>query len=76
MPQASDEGRTYAIRVKGHVDPGWSDWFGGLAIRQLPGGESVICGTLADQAELHGLLTKIRDLGLPLIEVTPHRPND
>jgi len=58
----------YEIRVKGELDPRWESWFDGMTI--TPGDdETIICGTLADQAALHSLLTKIRDLGLPLIAV-------
>ncbi len=59
----------YAIRVRGALDPAWSSWFEGMSIRSDQPGESVITGPVADQAALHGLLTKIRDLGLPLISI-------
>jgi hypothetical protein len=55
------------IRVKGHLDDHWSGWFGGLTITKEANGEAVLAGPLADQAALHGVLIKIRDLGLPLI---------
>jgi hypothetical protein len=59
----------YEIRVKGVLDARWQTWFEGMSI--APGDdETVISGTVADQAALHSLLTKIRDLGLPLIAVT------
>jgi hypothetical protein len=57
----------YHIRVKGHLDQHWSDWFGGLAITNEANGEAVLAGPLADQAALHGVLIKVRDRGLPLI---------
>ena len=60
---------TYNIRVKGHLGPTWSDWFEGLTITNLPHGEAELIGTLADQAALHGVLLRIRDLGLPLVSV-------
>ncbi len=60
----------YQIRVKGHLGPGWSDWFDGWRIVNEENGEAVLSGPVADQAALHGLLTRIRDLGLPLIAVT------
>ena len=60
----------YAIRVRGHLDGTWSDWFGGLAITNLAGGDALLTGELADQAALHGVLTQVRDLGLPLLAVT------
>ena len=59
----------YAIRVRGVLDPGWSAWFVGMQVHSDGPDESVILGPVADQAALHGLLAKIRDLGLPLISV-------
>lgn len=60
----------YHLRVTGHLDQSWSPWFDGLAIAQEANGETVLSGPVADQAALHGLLTKVRDLGLPLVAVT------
>jgi hypothetical protein len=60
----------YHIRVKGHLDDHWSDWFGGLTITNQASGEAVLAGPLADQAALHGVLIRVRDLGLPLLAVT------
>ena len=59
----------YEIRVKGHLDPHWSEWFGGLTITNLENGEAVLCGEIVDQAALHGVLSRVRDLNLPLIAV-------
>jgi hypothetical protein len=59
----------YHIRVRGHLNDNWSDWFGGLTISNEAHGEAVLDGPLADQAALYGVLIKIRDLGLPLITV-------
>jgi hypothetical protein len=59
----------YAIRVRGVLDPAWSSWFEGMDVHSDRPGESVITGPVADQAALHGLLEKIRDLGLPIISV-------
>jgi len=61
---------TYHIRLKGHLASHWSDWFQGMSISNEPNGEAVLCGPLADQAALHGVLIKIRDLGLPLLGMT------
>ena len=61
----------YAIRVQGHLTPRWSTWFDGFEITTAPDGTSIISGTVVDQAALHGLLQSLRDLGLPLISVTP-----
>jgi hypothetical protein len=64
----------YRIRVRGHLDPSWSEWFDGLAITNLESGDTVLAGPVIDQAELHGLLAKIRDLGLSLVEVQQEDP--
>jgi hypothetical protein len=67
----------YEIRVKGHLDTRWAAWFDGLTLTHGSNGTTVIHGPVADQAALHGLLQKIRDLGLPLISVNhiaPDRP--
>jgi hypothetical protein len=59
----------YSIRVRGHLDQSWSAWFDDLAITNEANGEAVLTGPVVDQAALHGLLAKVRDLGLPLIAV-------
>lgn len=59
----------YEIVVKGGVDPIWKDWFDGFALEARPDNETRLCGPVADQAALHGLLNKVRDLGLPLVSV-------
>ena len=59
----------YEIRVRGVLDSHWSTWFEGLAVTSDEPGQTVIAGPVADQAALHGLLAKIRDLGLPLISI-------
>jgi len=65
----SDPARRYAIRVKGHLDQRWADWFDGLTLTRESAGTTLLEGPLADQAALHGMLTKIRDLGLPILSV-------
>ena len=60
----------YQIRVKGHLGEQWRGWFDGLVITNLEQGEALLSGPLPDQAALHGVLTKIRDLGLPLLAVS------
>lgn len=64
------------IRVRGHLDGSWAAWFDGLAITNAEDGEAVLAGELADQAALHGLLVKVRDLGLPLLGMTCTERND
>jgi hypothetical protein len=64
-----DQRAVYQIRVKGSLDHKWSDWFDGLTIAPQPGDETLLTGPVQDQAALHGLLGKIRDLGLPLLRV-------
>jgi hypothetical protein len=64
----------YHIRVKGHIGSQWTDWFEGLTITLEENGETLLSGPVADQAALHGLLKKMRDLGLPLLSVNPIEP--
>ena len=60
---------SYRIRVRGHLDGRWSDWIGGLAIHLQEDGTTVLVGPVVDQAALHGVIIRIRDLGLPLLSV-------
>src|ERR1700749_2247778 len=64
----------YEIRVKGHLDTRWAAWFDGLTVIRGSDGTTIIRGPVADQAALHGVLQKIRDLGLPLVSVTQIQP--
>lgn len=59
----------YEIRIEGHLAPSWSETFDGLQLNLTPDGETILSGAVADQAALHGLLTRIRDLNLILISV-------
>jgi hypothetical protein len=65
----------YEIRVKGHLGGRWSEWFDGLEITNLKNGEALLSGEIADQAALHGVLAKVRDLGLPLVAVSGVGPD-
>jgi hypothetical protein len=65
----------YQIRIKGHLGSGWSDWFGGLTITLEENGDTLLSGPVVDQAALYGLLKKVRDLGMPLVSVSPVQPS-
>ena len=64
----------YEIRLKGHLDDKWADWFEELTITRADNGETLLTGPVVDQAALHGLLRKVRDLGLPLLSVMHVEP--
>ena len=63
--------QAYQIKIKGHLEGQWKDWFGGLAITLEDNGDTLLTGPVIDQAALHGLLRKVRDLGMPLVSVSP-----
>jgi hypothetical protein len=65
----------YQIRIKGHLGGQWTDWFEGLAITLDQSGDTLLTGPVVDQAALHGLLRKVRDLGMPLVSVSPVEPD-
>jgi len=65
----TNEGGSYEIRLKGHLNARWADWFDGLTLTRESDGTTLLSGPIVDQAALHGLLGKVRDLGLPLIAV-------
>jgi hypothetical protein len=65
----------YEIRIKGHLDQEWSDWFDGLLITLEDNGDTLITGPVVDQAALYGLLKKVRDLGMPLLSVDRLKPD-
>ena len=66
----------YAIRLKGHLGSQWADWFSGLSLTLEDNGETVLTGPLADQSALHGVLKKVRDLGMPLLAVNQIERHD
>jgi hypothetical protein len=66
----------YQIRIKGHLGREWTDWFGGLTITREENGETLLSGPIADQAALHGVLRKVRDLGMPLLSVKCVKPDE
>lgn len=63
------EPSTYRVRVHGTLSPGWSAWFEGVEVESIDGSTSTLTGRLPDQAALHGLLAKVRDLGLDIVSV-------
>ena len=65
----------YQIRIKGHLSHQWADWFDGLTITLEEDGNTLLTGTVIDQAALHGLLKKVRDLGMPLLSVNYVEPS-
>ena len=77
--RTADPGPHYEIRVAGHLAPRWSAWFDGLTVATDDDGTTAIRGPVVDQAALHGLLQKLRDVGIPLVSVTqihPPQPNE
>jgi hypothetical protein len=65
----------YQIRIKGHLGRQWSDWFKGLTITLEEDGDTLLTGPVVDQAALHGLLKRVRDLGVPLISAIRVKPD-
>jgi hypothetical protein len=72
-----NQDQCYEIRLKGHLDDRWAEWFEGMTITLEEDGDTLLTGPVIDQAALHGLLKKVRDLGMPLISVSPleHGPS-
>ena len=74
LPEYSDGSGLYEIRLKGHLDERWADRFDGLTITLEENGDTLLTGPVIDQAALHGLLKKVRDLGMPLISINRVKP--
>ena len=74
MANKRDEPMVYQIRIEGHLGPKWTAWFGDVSITLEDNGETLLTGPVVDQAALHGLLRKIRDLGMPLISAIRVKP--
>jgi hypothetical protein len=76
LPSTEDwyEPGSYEIRIKGHLDKRWAAWFEGLTITLEEDGDTLLTGPVVDQAALHGLLKRVRDLGMPLVSVSPLEP--
>jgi hypothetical protein len=70
MAKGRDLHEVYQFVLEGHLDREWSEWFDGLTITRGDSGETILTGPVVDQAALHGVLIKIRDLGLPLLALT------
>jgi len=70
----ADQPTVYQIRIKGRLSRQWTDWFGGLTITLEEGGNTLLTGPVLDQAALHGLLKKVRDLSMPLLSVNSVEP--
>jgi hypothetical protein len=71
----SSQPEVYQIRVRSHLGSDWTDWFEGLTITLEEGGDTLLTGPVVDQAALHGLLKKVRDLGISLVSINPVQPN-
>jgi hypothetical protein len=74
LSEAQSETGLYEIRIKGHLIDRWAEWFEGLTITLEENGDTLLTGPVIDQAALHGLLKKVRDLGMPLVSISPVEP--
>jgi len=76
MDTSTSNAKVYEIRIKGHLEARWGQWFNGLTITLEESGNTLLSGPLADQAALHGILKKVRDLGLTLLSVHSVEPDN
>ena len=78
MAEVTDSSKPtiYQIRIKGHLGLQWTDWFGGVTVTLEEDGDTLLTGPVVDQAALHGLLKKVRDLGMSLVSVNPVQCNE
>ena len=74
-PGDRDEPTLYEIRIQGHLNYQWAEWFGVLTVKLEENGDTLLTGTVVDQSALHGLLRKVRDLGMPLISINRIEPD-
>lgn len=74
-PEDHNEPGVYEIRIQGHLDDRWAEWFEGLTITREGKGDTLLSGPVVDQAALHGWLKKVRDLGMPLLSVKRIEPD-
>jgi hypothetical protein len=74
LDEKHNQHQCYEIRIQGHLDNQWTEWFEGLTITLEENGDTLLTGPVADQAALYGLLKKVRDLGMPLVSVSPVDP--
>jgi hypothetical protein len=74
MANERDQPMVYQIRIKGHLGPRWAGWFEGMNITLEDDGDTLLTGPVEDQSALHGLLRKVRDLGMPLISAIRVEP--
>lgn len=75
IDQPTSKALHYEIRIEGYLEARWANWFDGLTITPDENGDTLLSGSVADQAALHGILKKIRDLGMPLISINPIEPD-
>ena len=76
MDTPTSNAKVYEIRIQGHLETRWGQWFDGLTLAQEESGNTLLSGPLADQSALHGILKKVRDLGLTLLSVNSVEPDN